>query len=78
MSAGEIAEHFTISRPAVSQHLKALLAAGVVSVAPQGTRRLYSLEPAALEPVTDWLEAQRQRWARSLDALEATLDKEHP
>ena len=56
-SAGEIALAFTVSRPAISQHLKVLLDANLVTVRALGTRRLYRTEIAGLEPVRTWLEA---------------------
>ncbi|MEV0729213.1 metalloregulator ArsR/SmtB family transcription factor [Polymorphospora sp. NPDC050346] len=74
LTSGAIAARFEISRPAISQHLRALLAAGVVTVRPEGTRRVYTLNPDALDTATDWLEQQRVRWNRGLDALEHALD----
>jgi DNA-binding transcriptional ArsR family regulator len=44
-----------ISQPAVSQHLKVLLAAGLVSVRAEGTRRLYALDPAGVQAARTWL-----------------------
>ena len=54
-SAGEIAAGFDISRPAVSQHLRVLVEAGVLRVRSQGRQRLYSIDPSALNEVGDWL-----------------------
>ena len=76
LSAGEIAAHFDISRPAVSQHLAVLVTAGVLRVRQAGRRRLYSLEPATLSEVNNWLEEQRARWERSLDTLERAMEDE--
>ncbi|QSB05004.1 ArsR/SmtB family transcription factor [Natronoglycomyces albus] len=70
----DIAKQFPISRPAASQHPKVLVEAEVLHRRHAGTRRLYSLRPQALEEVSDWLEAPRQRWNRTLDALEQALD----
>lgn len=73
MSAGEISatigDEFAISQPAVSQHLKVLRDNGFASVRPDGQRRLYSVEPAALRDVDEWLAAFRRFWAPRLDAL---------
>ena len=55
-AAGELAEGFAISRPAVSQHLAVLLAASLVCVRPEGTRRVYSLDPAGLTAMRAWVE----------------------
>lgn len=61
-----------ISQPAVSQHLRALLAGGLVRVRAEGTRRLYALDPAGLEHAAAWLTALAERTApftQPLDAL---------
>jgi DNA-binding transcriptional ArsR family regulator len=62
-SVGEIAAELPVSRPAVSQHLKVLLDAGLVTVTATGTRRLYRLDPAGLAPLRTYLE---QFWTRAL------------
>lgn len=49
-----------ISRPAVSQHLKALLDARLVTVRPEGTKRIYSIEPSGFDRLNLWLD---QFWA---------------
>lgn len=56
LSAGEIAAHFDVSRPAISQHLTALVQAGVVYVRREGTRRLYRARPEGLAELRDFLE----------------------
>jgi len=55
--AGEIAEHFDISRPAVSQHLKVLLDSELVLVRTEGTRRHYRLNRQSIQAVRAGLEA---------------------
>ena len=57
LSAGEVASGFDVSRPAVSQHLAVLRDAGLVRVRPEGTRRVYSLDPAGLTGLRAWVEA---------------------
>ncbi|ASO19064.1 DNA-binding transcriptional ArsR family regulator [Actinoalloteichus hoggarensis] len=76
-NAGEIATHFTISRPAVSQHLRVLTETGVLAVTVHGRQRVYSLDPTAFEEVENWLDAQRERWARALDSLEEAMEAAH-
>ena len=75
--AGEIAarvgEEFGISQPAVSQHLRVLRTSGFASVRPDGTRRLYALDPAALDEVEDWAAGLRRFWEQRLDALGTEL-----
>lgn len=56
MSAGELASGFSVSRPAVSQHLAVLRDAHLVRVRPDGTRRLYSLDPSGLTALRAWVE----------------------
>ncbi len=56
MSAGEIASHFDVSRPAISQHLGILSTAGLVSVRQQGTSRFYRVRPEGLADLRQFLE----------------------
>jgi DNA-binding transcriptional ArsR family regulator len=60
---GELARELPVSRPAVSQHLKVLKSAGLVTDAPAGTRRVYSVDPAGITPVRDYFE---RFWQQSL------------
>jgi DNA-binding transcriptional ArsR family regulator len=67
-----LASERTISQPAVSQHLRVLLAGGLVAVRADGTRRLYALDPTGLEDVARWLSdlaARPRAFAQPLDAL---------
>ena len=57
LAAGELAAGFEVSRPAVSQHLAVLREAELVRVRPEGTRRVYSLDPAGLAALHGWVEA---------------------
>lgn len=74
-AAGEIGRSFTLSAPAISQHLKALREAGLVRVEVRGQRRIYSLDPEGLEEMDRWIRQVRQFWNPRLDALERELDK---
>ncbi len=56
MSAGEIASHFDVSRPAISQHLSVLSTAGLVTVRQQGTSRFYRVRPEGLADLRQFLE----------------------
>jgi DNA-binding transcriptional ArsR family regulator len=73
MSAGEIASHFDVSGPAISQHLKVLKEAGLVDERRDGTRRLYSLRRAGLMEVREFIE---QFWARGLERLKYAAEAE--
>jgi len=55
-TVGDLAEDLPISRPAVSQHMKILLDAGMVSARSEGTRRIYSVNEAAFMPLNIWLD----------------------
>ena len=74
--AGELVEATGLSQPGVSKHLKLLREAGLVSVRPDGQRRLYRLEPAELAALDAWLKPFRQFWAERLDALDDHLETE--
>lgn len=73
MSAGEIADCFYISRPAVSRHLRVLRECGLVVVEMRGRHRLYSLDTAPLAPLQSWLAQFLDRWSGPLDALETEV-----
>jgi DNA-binding transcriptional ArsR family regulator len=73
LSAGEIAGHFDVTRPAVSQHLGVLKEAGLVEERRNGTKRLYRARPAGLLPVREFLE---QFWDERLDALKREAEIE--
>jgi DNA-binding transcriptional ArsR family regulator len=72
-SAGEIASHFSTSRPGISRHLRVLHEHGLVTAHSEGTRRLYALDPAPLEEVDEWLERYRCFWRNRLDALDTEI-----
>ncbi len=69
VAAGDLCAEFSISRPAVSRHLRVLREAGLVSVQERGRERLHRLETAPLERVQGWLDGFRDPWAHRLDAL---------
>jgi DNA-binding transcriptional ArsR family regulator len=70
---GALAKAFPISRPAISQHLKILKDARLVSDRAEGTRRVYQLDPAGFESVRAYLD---QFWTTALDAFKAKADAE--
>jgi DNA-binding transcriptional ArsR family regulator len=72
-SAGEIAAHFRTSRPGVSRHLRVLREHGLVRAREEGRRRVYSLEPAPLAELDEWLARYRSFWTNRLDALDVEL-----
>jgi DNA-binding transcriptional ArsR family regulator len=74
--AGDLVEATGLSQPGLSKHLKLLREAGLVSVRPDGQRRLYRLEPQRLAALDEWLTPFRSFWAGRLDALNDHLEKE--
>jgi len=73
-TAGEIGAAFrNLSQPAASRHLKVLRQAGLVRVRGDAQKRIYSLEPARLAEIDQWLERYRAFWSVGLDALERHL-----
>jgi DNA-binding transcriptional ArsR family regulator len=73
LTAGEIASHFRVTRPAVSQHLTVLKEAGLVHERRNGTRRLYSVRPEGLADVKAFLESF---WDERLQALKIEAERE--
>ena len=71
LSAGEIATHFSISRPAISQHVRVLLDAGLLSERREGTRRLYALRPEGLEELVAFLD---DFWTVGLERLRRAVE----
>lgn len=69
----EIADGMDVSRPAVSQHLKVLKAAGLVTVRSQGARRLYGVNAPGLEALRLWLEGF---WDQALAAFTEEAERE--
>jgi DNA-binding transcriptional ArsR family regulator len=75
-TAGELVAEFDMSAPAISQHLKVLREAGLVTVRAEGQSRVQMLNPEGLREVEDWLAKTRAFWSRRLDALERELRAE--
>ncbi len=74
-SFGDLADRFDMSRPAVSQHLKVLRDAGLVSSRPDAQRRIYKLTDGGLDEVEAWLGRVRTFWSQRLDRLEELLNE---
>lgn len=71
-SVGEIAKGMNVSRPAVSQHLKVLKAARLVTDRAEGTRRLYSVDARGVEALRSWLEGF---WDEALAAFKEAAER---
>jgi DNA-binding transcriptional ArsR family regulator len=75
--AGEIAQGFPVSRPAISKHLKLLRRAHLVSEHREGRHRVYQLNPAPLRAVDSWLNHYRNFWSANLASLKTFVEAEH-
>ena len=72
-AVGQLADGLPVSRPAVSQHLRVLKDAGLVSDRQVGTRRIYAVEPAGVEAVRQYWD---RFWAGALDRFRAAAEAE--
>ena len=70
---GGLARGLPVSRPAVSQHLRVLKDAGLVTETAVGTQRIYRLDPRGIAAMRDWLEAL---WSAALDAFKDFADQD--
>jgi DNA-binding transcriptional ArsR family regulator len=76
LSSGEIARRFTVSPPAISQHLAVLKGARLVRSRAQAQRRIYELDREGVDEVAAWVGQLKAFWAPRFDRLEAQLRKE--
>src|ERR1700734_567824 len=75
--AGQIAEAFPISRPAISKHLRQLRKAQLVVETRSGRHRVYQLNAEPLKAVDKWLEHYRQFWQMNLNNLKSFVEEEY-
>lgn len=72
-AVGELARGLPVSRPAVSQHLKVLKEAGLVTDRAEGARRVYQIDPEGLGQLRGWLD---RFWDQALEAFKAEAEKD--
>ncbi len=72
-SVGELARNLPVSRPAVSQHLKVLKSAGLVTERREGTRRIYRIEPGGVAELREYFD---EFWSQALTAFKAAAEHE--
>lgn len=72
-----VADHFKISRPAISKHIKILAECGLIDIKQQGRERYCKVKLQQLNEVSEWIEQYRKFWTSKLDALENFLAQEH-
>ena len=75
LSAGELAEGFDVSRPAVSRHLRVLREAGLVTVRVDGRERWFSLDSNGVTDAEAWLTELREQWRISLFSLKSFVEE---
>lgn len=75
--AGQIANAFPVSRPAISKHLRLLRRAHLVREHREGRNRIYHLNPEPLRAVDSWIEQYRVFWTANLNSLKAFVEAEH-
>ena len=76
--AGQIAQEFPVSRPAISKHLRSLRRANLVREHRRGRHRFYELNPQPLQAVDQWLESYRVFWNSKLAALKTFVETGSP
>jgi len=74
LSAGAIASHFDVSRPAISQHLGVLKSAGLLDERRDGTRRLYRVRPEGFAELREFLD---DLWGEDLARLKSAAEADH-
>ena len=75
-NAGELAEAFPVSRPAVSKHLRVLRDAGLMEVERVGRTRVYRLRPGGISEARRWMEETGRFWDRALEAFRRHVEEE--
>ncbi len=76
LPASAIAAHFQVSAPAISQHLKVLREAKVVTMDKRAQQRIYRINPTALTEFETWVHQLKQQWEERFEALDALLQAE--
>lgn len=76
MTLNEVSDHFQVSRPAISKHVKILTECGLIIIRPNGRERYCEVQLKPLRQVHDWTKQYRQFWTEKLDALDAFLNSD--
>jgi DNA-binding transcriptional ArsR family regulator len=72
LAVHQIADGMPVSRPAVSQHLRVLVNAGLVTVRSQGTRRVYAVSPDGMGALRSWMD---EFWSRALEGFRTAAER---
>jgi DNA-binding transcriptional ArsR family regulator len=78
MNLNAVADQFSISRPAISKHIKILTECGLITIKQQGRERYCEARLQKLNEVSQWIEQYRVFWTKKLDALENFLTTKEP
>ena len=76
MNLNAVSEHFNISRPAISKHIKILTECGLISIRTEGRERICEAKLSNLRQVSEWVEEYKIFWSNKLDALGHFLENE--
>jgi len=76
LNLNAVAENFTVSRPAISKHMKILTECGLVVITQQGRERYCQARMSKLNEVSEWVDQYREFWTKKLDALGTFLEEE--
>ena len=76
LNLNSVAEHFDISRPAISKHIKILTECGLIVIKQQGRERYCEAKFQKLNEVSEWIDQYKVFWTKKLDALEDFLEHE--
>jgi len=75
LTPNDVADSFTLSRQAISKHIKILTECGIIVVNQQGRERYCSIQASKLDEVHDWLESFRKTWEQRFSRLDNVLTK---
>lgn len=76
LSASDIGSQFKVSLPAISQHLKVLREANLVTVEKKAQQRLYSINPLPMLEIENWIRDMTKKWNERFDSLDLLLQEE--
>ena len=74
-SVGELVDTLGVTQPVVSKHLRVLREVGLVRVRDEGRQRFYSLDPAPLREVYDWVKDYERLWSERFELLDTVLEE---
>jgi DNA-binding transcriptional ArsR family regulator len=77
LNLNSVADHFDISRPAVSKHIKILTECGLITIKQEGRERICKADLKSLSQIDKWLDQYRVFWTKKLDALQSFIHEEN-